>query len=88
MKDNASGKLVSEWQTALEGATTKPEAIDMTPAISSLLAVKDDDELVRIHSRYLSSILILLISESHPNGGGIDIDTSQTPRRSKTRVDS
>jgi nucleosome binding factor SPN SPT16 subunit len=46
MKDTASGKLVSEWQAALEGAASKPEVTDMTPAISSLLAVKDEDELV------------------------------------------
>jgi nucleosome binding factor SPN SPT16 subunit len=48
LKDTASGKLVSEWQAALEGAASKPEVIDMTPAISSLLAVKDEDELVSI----------------------------------------
>ena len=50
MKDTASGKLVSEWQAALEGATSKPEVIDMTPAISSLFAVKDEDELVSTSS--------------------------------------
>jgi nucleosome binding factor SPN SPT16 subunit len=57
MKDTASGKLVSEWQAALEGAASKPEVIDMTPAISSLLAVKDEDELVSISSLEVSSIL-------------------------------
>ena len=46
MKDTASGKFVSEWQAALEGVASKPEVIDMTPAFSSLLAVKDEEELV------------------------------------------
>jgi len=50
MKDTASGKLVSEWQAALEGVASKPEVIDMTPAISSLLAVKDEEELVSASS--------------------------------------
>lgn len=56
VKDSVSGKLVSEWQAALEGAASTPETIDMTPVISSLLAVKDEDELVGIFSLKFSSI--------------------------------
>lgn len=45
-KETASGKLSAEWQALLDGAASKPELVDMTPAISTLMAVKDEDELV------------------------------------------
>ena len=45
-KETSTGKLVSEWQVLLDGAASKPELVDMTPAVSALLAVKDDDEQV------------------------------------------
>jgi nucleosome binding factor SPN SPT16 subunit len=45
-KETASGKLSTEWQALLDGAASKPELIDMTPAISTLMAIKDEDELV------------------------------------------
>lgn len=47
-KETPSGKLVTEWQTLLDGAESKPETTDMTPAISTLMAVKDFDELVSL----------------------------------------
>lgn len=47
VKENHTGKLVKEWEAALAAANSKPELIDMGPAVSSLLAVKDDEELVR-----------------------------------------
>lgn len=45
-KENLSGKVIDEWNKLVNGAEHKPEIIDLSPAISSLLAVKDDDELV------------------------------------------
>jgi nucleosome binding factor SPN SPT16 subunit len=45
-KETPSGKLVSEWQAALTESSSKPEIVDMSPAVSSLMSVKDDEELV------------------------------------------
>lgn len=45
-KETQTGKLATEWQTLLDGVESKPELVDMTPAISALMAVKDDEELV------------------------------------------
>ena len=45
-KESPTGKLISEWKTALDAANSKPELVDITPAISAILAVKDDEELV------------------------------------------
>lgn len=49
-KENPSGKLVSEWQALVAEAPTKPELVDVTPAYSSFMSIKDEDEIVRISS--------------------------------------
>ena len=49
-KENPSGKFVSEWQALVAEAPTKPELVDVTPAYSSFMSIKDKDELVRIPS--------------------------------------
>jgi nucleosome binding factor SPN SPT16 subunit len=46
-KEAPRGKVIDEWNKALDAAEKKPELIDVAPAISALLAVKDDEELVR-----------------------------------------
>lgn len=56
----------------------------MTPAISSLLAVKDEEELVSASSRDVLKYLVA--PESNTNGGSLNFDTPQTPRSSKARV--
>ena len=45
-KESPTGKLMDEWNTVLDGAATKPERVDMSPAVSSFMAVKDEDESV------------------------------------------
>lgn len=45
-KDKASGKLAEEWNMAITGAKASVQFIDVTVAISSILADKDSDELV------------------------------------------
>ncbi|KIM49314.1 hypothetical protein M413DRAFT_438502 [Hebeloma cylindrosporum] len=45
IKEAPSGKLISEWQALVNDASQKPELVDMAPAISALLAVKDEEEL-------------------------------------------
>lgn len=45
-KDNTSGKLIDDWNEAVSEAESKPETVDMSPAVSAVLAVKDEEELV------------------------------------------
>lgn len=46
-KDSTSGKLIDDWNKILSEAESKPETVDMSPAVSAILAVKDEEELVR-----------------------------------------
>ncbi|KAI0797833.1 FACT complex subunit SPT16 [Abortiporus biennis] len=50
IKESNSGKLVDEWNGLVGSAESKPELVDMTPAMATLLAVKDEDELKIIHT--------------------------------------
>ena len=54
-KEPHNGKLVADWEKLLKEASQKPELVDMAPAVSAFMAVKDTDELVRAHSSYPSS---------------------------------
>ena len=47
VKETQAGKLIKEWEVALASANSKPKLVDMAPSISSTLAIKDDEELVR-----------------------------------------
>ncbi|KIL69574.1 hypothetical protein M378DRAFT_7423 [Amanita muscaria Koide BX008] len=44
-KEAHSGKLVSEWDKLVSGSPEKPELLDMGPAVSTVMAVKDEEEL-------------------------------------------
>ncbi|EIW85375.1 FACT complex subunit SPT16 [Coniophora puteana RWD-64-598 SS2] len=44
-KETYSGKVYAEWEKALGGLDTKPEIVDLAPAMSTFMAVKDDDEI-------------------------------------------
>jgi len=46
LKEQHTGKLVSEWEKLIQEASERPELIDMSPAISAAMAVKDEEELV------------------------------------------
>lgn len=45
-KEPQTGKLMDEWNQALDGAERKPTVADVAPAVAAFMAVKDDDELV------------------------------------------
>ncbi len=47
-KETHTGKTINEWTDAVNAANSKPELVDMSPAVSSFLAVKDDEELVEL----------------------------------------
>ena len=48
-KESHTGKLIDDWNKLLSDAENKPELVDMTPAVASFMAVKDEDELVSEH---------------------------------------
>jgi hypothetical protein len=48
LKDKHNGKMVADWAKAVEESTEKPELVDMAQAVSTFMAVKDEEELVII----------------------------------------
>ncbi|KAJ7286043.1 FACT complex subunit SPT16 [Mycena rebaudengoi] len=44
-KEVHRGKLIDEWKKRIADAPSKPELVDMGPALSAFMAVKDADEL-------------------------------------------
>lgn len=68
-KDNPSGKLIDDWNKAISGLESKPELLDMSPAISAILAVKDEDELVsRVPNMPKGHSAHFLLLEKHTGG--------------------
>ncbi|KIY43663.1 FACT complex subunit SPT16 [Fistulina hepatica ATCC 64428] len=59
-KDTASGKIVAGWQKLLSSAGQVPEQVDIALAVSSLLAVKDAEELanMRLACALTSTLLV------------------------------
>jgi nucleosome binding factor SPN SPT16 subunit len=47
LKEVHTGKLIDTWGTTVAELPTKPELVDISPAISTFMAVKDEEELVR-----------------------------------------
>jgi len=45
VKEKHTGKMISEWNAAVEGAATKPTVVDIASAISGFVAVKDEEEI-------------------------------------------
>ncbi|KAG6849338.1 hypothetical protein H0H93_009304 [Arthromyces matolae] len=48
-KENHSGKLIGEWDNLVSQLERKPELADISSAVSSLLAVKDVEEMKNIN---------------------------------------
>lgn len=48
-KDKFEGKVVGEWKAALSKYEPKPEELDVSTGVGSILAVKDDEEAVSGH---------------------------------------
>ena len=51
-KETYAGKLIDEWDAALNASNKKPEMVDIAPSISTFMAVKDDEELAS-HLHYI-----------------------------------
>jgi len=45
VKEKHTGKMISEWNAAVEGSATKPTVVDIASAISGFVAVKDEEEI-------------------------------------------
>ncbi|KZT44099.1 FACT complex subunit SPT16 [Sistotremastrum suecicum HHB10207 ss-3] len=58
-KEVHSGKLVEDWKSALAASDAKVDVVDMSGAISAVMAVKDEEELrsVRLASNLASTLL-------------------------------
>jgi nucleosome binding factor SPN SPT16 subunit len=58
-KDTSSGPFVDEWRKVYEGVSGDLEQVDIASALSgAALAVKDENELVGLYSRYTGGLLI------------------------------
>ncbi|TFK83944.1 FACT complex subunit SPT16 [Polyporus arcularius HHB13444] len=59
IKESHSGKLVDEWNKAVGEAEKKPTLVDMSAAVASFLAVKDEEELkcIRTAANLTSTLL-------------------------------
>ncbi|KAJ7582567.1 FACT complex subunit SPT16 [Mycena floridula] len=49
-KEVHSGKLIDEWSKLLAASADKPTLVDMSPAVSSVMAVKDEEEMKAIET--------------------------------------
>ncbi|KAF7796890.1 hypothetical protein EIP86_008075 [Pleurotus ostreatoroseus] len=60
VRETHTGKLLDEWNNVLASAEKKPELVDMAPAVASLMAVKDEDELkaVKTAANITSTLLV------------------------------
>jgi nucleosome binding factor SPN SPT16 subunit len=45
LKESHSGRLITEWESAIAEATNTPTVVEVGPALSSFMAVKDEEEL-------------------------------------------
>lgn len=55
LKDNYTGKMVDEWNKTVDDSSEKPELVDMTPAVSTFMAVKDQEEQVIVLMAYFQN---------------------------------
>lgn len=60
VKESYSGKLITEWEQALSKVAQQPEQVDLAPAVSAYMAVKDEEELkiIRTAANLTSTLLI------------------------------
>lgn len=52
-KDSAQGPFVNDWKKVYPSEVEGVEEVDVTPAFSAFLAIKDDAELVKLQSPQL-----------------------------------
>ncbi|KAG8690718.1 FACT complex subunit spt16 [Ceratobasidium sp. 423] len=58
-KEQQTGKIVDDWNKALDEQLGKPEIVDIAAAIGSIMAIKDEEELKNVRTAaHLSSTLM------------------------------
>ncbi|KAG1853256.1 FACT complex subunit-domain-containing protein [Suillus tomentosus] len=59
-RSRQSGKLMTEWEQGVSKADNKPELVDMAPALSAFMAVKDEEEMtcIRTAANLTSTLLV------------------------------
>ncbi|KAG8696067.1 FACT complex subunit spt16 [Ceratobasidium sp. 394] len=58
-KEQQTGRIVDDWNKALEEHAGKPEVVDISAGLASIMAVKDEDELKHVRTAaHLSSTLM------------------------------
>jgi nucleosome binding factor SPN SPT16 subunit len=82
LKENHTGKLIDSWSTTVDGLQTKPELVDMAPAISTFMAIKDEEELVSFIRR-MTCHPSHVCAESDPYGSCSDFHPSGPSYRSQ-----
>ncbi|KAG1835734.1 FACT complex subunit SPT16 [Suillus variegatus] len=60
VKEMCTGKLMTEWEQGVSKADNKPELVDMAPALSAFMAVKDEEEMkcIRTAANLTSTLLV------------------------------
>jgi hypothetical protein len=79
-KEVHRGKLIDEWKKLLAGAAEKPVLVDMAPALSAFMAVKDADELVRLFYPQCTNKWPHFLSEMPSNCGCHHLHATQALR--------
>ncbi|KAG1901704.1 FACT complex subunit-domain-containing protein [Suillus fuscotomentosus] len=59
-RSRQSGKLMTEWEQGVSKADNKPELVDMAPALSAFMAIKDEEEMtcIRTAANLTSTLLV------------------------------
>jgi nucleosome binding factor SPN SPT16 subunit len=85
IKETYHGKLITEWNQGIDSLKNKPEQVDMAPALSTVMSVKDEDELVSTDYYGVMFNSHVALPENHPHGCKPDIDTAHSPHRTQAR---
>ena len=80
VKEKHTGKMIDEWNTAVEGAAIKPTVVDIASAISGFVAVKDEEEIVSpLWFLRLPPLMPSREIEQPENGRKSDKDSTSAP---------
>lgn len=78
--------MVTEWNKAVEDSSEKPELVDMAQAVSTFMAVKDDEELVFTEQLPSEARSLISFSERNKDCWSFDQNSIATPYRTQTRA--
>lgn len=76
--------MVTEWTKAVADSPEKPELVDMAQAVSTFMAVKDEEELVYTQHLHFQTPKLITFPECHKDCGSFDQNPITTPHRAQT----